>query len=111
MEVIIERAIPILDLDRVIVDRVKATSPENLELAIQGIVRSELQAIVRLGGILGFLIGVLQAGFFVLAKSASALNRDFNLRLTRQLAQVLAANQFSDIKDRTALQLCQPRNA
>ncbi|WP_298615902.1 DUF445 domain-containing protein [uncultured Thermosynechococcus sp.] len=63
MEVIIERAIPILDLDRVIVDRVKATSPENLELAIQGIVRSELQAIVRLGGILGFLIGLLQAAF------------------------------------------------
>ncbi|BCX11483.1 MAG: UPF0754 membrane protein [Thermosynechococcus sp.] len=63
MELIIERAIPILDLDRVIVDRVKATSPENLELAIQGIVRSELQAIVRLGGILGFLIGVVQAGF------------------------------------------------
>ncbi len=63
LELIIERAIPILDLDRVIVDRVKATSPENLELAIQGIVRSELQAIVRLGGILGFLIGVMQAGF------------------------------------------------
>ncbi|ATS17545.1 hypothetical protein BRW62_00915 [Parathermosynechococcus lividus PCC 6715] len=63
LELMIERAIPILDLDRVIVDRVKATSPENLELAIQGIVRSELQAIVRLGGILGFLIGLVQAGF------------------------------------------------
>lgn len=63
LELIIERAIPILDLDRVIVNRVRATSPENLELAIQGIVRSELQAIVRLGGILGFLIGLLQAGF------------------------------------------------
>jgi len=63
LELIIERVIPILDLDRVIVDRVKATSPENLELAIQGIVRSELQAIVRLGGILGCLIGLVQAGF------------------------------------------------
>ncbi|WP_277868139.1 DUF445 domain-containing protein [Candidatus Synechococcus calcipolaris] len=63
LEIIVERALPILDLDRVIVERVQETTPENLELAIQGIVRTELQAIVTLGGILGFLIGLGQAGF------------------------------------------------
>ncbi|MDX2097838.1 MAG: DUF445 family protein [Leptolyngbyaceae cyanobacterium bins.59] len=61
LEKIVAQAIPILDIDQVIIDRVKATSPENLEAAIQGIVRSELQAIVNLGGILGFVIGILQS--------------------------------------------------
>jgi uncharacterized membrane protein YheB (UPF0754 family) len=61
LEVIMEQVIPILDLDRVIIDRVKATSPQDLEAGIQGIVKSELQAIVNLGGILGFLIGLLQS--------------------------------------------------
>ena len=37
-----------------------ATSPQNLEMAVQGIVKNELQAIVNLGGILGFLVGVFQ---------------------------------------------------
>jgi len=63
LEVIVEKAIPILDLDTVIVERVKATSPENLEAAIQGIVKTELQAIVTLGGVLGFVIGMAQAVF------------------------------------------------
>jgi uncharacterized membrane protein YheB (UPF0754 family) len=61
LEKIVAQAIPILSIDQVIIDRVKATSPENLEDAIQGIVKSELQAIVNLGGILGFVIGILQA--------------------------------------------------
>ncbi len=61
LEVIVAQAIPILNIDDVIINRVKATSPANLEAAIQGIVRSELQAIVNLGGILGFVIGGLQS--------------------------------------------------
>jgi uncharacterized membrane protein YheB (UPF0754 family) len=56
-----EQVIPILNLDQVIVERVKATSPQDLEAGIQGIVKSELQAIVNLGGILGFVVGLLQS--------------------------------------------------
>ncbi len=66
LESLIAQVIPILNIDQVIMDRVKGTSPRDLELAIQGIVRSELQAIVNLGGILGFLIGVFQSIFFYL---------------------------------------------
>lgn len=61
LENIVAQAIPILNIDQVIIDRVKATSPADLEGAINGIVRNELQAIVNLGGILGFLIGALQS--------------------------------------------------
>ncbi|HEY9828832.1 MAG TPA: DUF445 family protein [Stenomitos sp.] len=58
---LVAQAIPILNLDQVIVERVKATPPESLEEAIQGIVKSELQAIVNLGGILGLAIGLFQS--------------------------------------------------
>ncbi len=61
LEKIVAQAIPILNIDQVIKDRVKATSPADLEAAINGIVRSELQAIVNLGGILGLIIGALQS--------------------------------------------------
>ena len=61
LETIVAQAIPILNIDQVIMDRVKGTSPEELEDAINGIVKSELQAIVNLGGILGFAIGLLQS--------------------------------------------------
>lgn len=61
LEKIVAEAIPILNIDQVIVDRVKSTSAEELEAAIEGIVKSELQAIVTLGGILGFAIGALQS--------------------------------------------------
>jgi uncharacterized membrane protein YheB (UPF0754 family) len=61
LEKIVAQAIPILNIDQVIIDRVKATSPADLEAAINGIVRSELQAIVNLGGVLGLLIGALQS--------------------------------------------------
>ncbi|HEY9872219.1 MAG TPA: DUF445 family protein, partial [Candidatus Obscuribacterales bacterium] len=57
---IVAQVIPILNIDQVIIDRVKATSPADLENAIQGIVKSELQGIVNLGGILGFVVGILQ---------------------------------------------------
>lgn len=60
LESLVAQVIPILNIDQVIINRVRATSPADLEMAIQGIVRSELQAIVNLGGILGFVIGLLQ---------------------------------------------------
>ena len=60
LEKIVAEVIPILSIDQVIMSRVKATTPENLEAAVQGIVKSELQAIVNLGGVLGFTIGLLQ---------------------------------------------------
>ncbi|MGV0026653.1 DUF445 domain-containing protein [Phormidesmis priestleyi] len=66
LEKIVEQAIPILNIDQVIVDRVKATSPADLENAINGIVKSELQAIVNLGGILGLVIGLLQSASLLL---------------------------------------------
>ncbi|MGB5771745.1 MAG: DUF445 family protein, partial [Crocosphaera sp.] len=65
LEKIVAQAIPILSIDQVIIDRVNATSPQNLEMAVQGIVKSELQAIVNLGGILGFMVGVFQTILFL----------------------------------------------
>ncbi|MGD2182228.1 DUF445 family protein [Lusitaniella coriacea LEGE 07167] len=67
LEKIIAQIIPILSIDRVIVERIRATSPEHLESTIQTIVKSELQAIVNLGGFLGFVIGLLQAVFLFLS--------------------------------------------
>ena len=60
LENLVAQVIPILAIDQVIINRVMATTPEDLELSIQGIVKNELQAIVNLGGILGFTIGLLQ---------------------------------------------------
>ena len=60
LEKLVAQAIPILSIDEVIIERVGATSPEELETAVQGIVKKELQAIVNLGGILGFVVGLLQ---------------------------------------------------
>ena len=60
LEKLVAQAIPILSIDQVIINRVSATSPEDLEIAVQGIVKNELQAIVNLGGILGFIVGLLQ---------------------------------------------------
>lgn len=66
MESIVAQVIPILELDTVIIERIEATPPQNLELAVQGIVRSELQAIVNLGGVLGLTIGILQTVILLL---------------------------------------------
>ncbi len=65
LEKIVAQVIPILSIDEVIVERVKATSPEELEVATQSIVKNELQAIVNLGGILGIVIGLLQSILFL----------------------------------------------
>lgn len=65
LEKIVAQAIPILDLDTVIFNRVMATSAQDLEMAIQGIVRDELQAIIYIGGFLGVVIGLMQSLFLV----------------------------------------------
>ncbi|WP_414550821.1 DUF445 domain-containing protein [Anabaena sp. CCY 0017] len=69
LEKIVAQVIPILSIDQVIVDRVKSTSPADLEAAIEGIVKNELQAIVTLGGVLGFIIGLLQVGFLMFTQA------------------------------------------
>ena len=66
LENIVAQAIPILNIDQVIIDRVMATSPQQLEVAVNGIVKSELQAIVNLGGILGIIVGSLQTVLLLL---------------------------------------------
>jgi len=60
LENLVSKAIPILNIDQVIIDRVKSTSPQELETAVNGIVKSELQGIVNLGGILGVIVGSMQ---------------------------------------------------
>ncbi|MEB3160685.1 MAG: DUF445 family protein [Synechocystis sp.] len=64
LEKIVKQVIPILAIDQVIINRITETSPAELEAAVQAIVKSELQAIVNLGGLLGLVIGGLQSGFF-----------------------------------------------
>ena len=66
MEAIVAEVIPILAIDQVIIDRVKSTSAADLEGAIEGIVKNELQAIVNLGGLLGFIVGLTQTLLLVL---------------------------------------------
>ena len=65
LEKLVAQVIPILSIDQLIIDRVKATSAEELEMAIQGIVKSELQAIVNLGGVLGLIVGLLQTALLL----------------------------------------------
>jgi len=66
LEKIVAKAIPILSIDQVIIDRVKATSPADLESNVQSIVKSELQAIVNLGGVLGLVVGLIQTVLLLL---------------------------------------------
>jgi uncharacterized membrane protein YheB (UPF0754 family) len=61
LEAIVAQAIPILQLEQVIVDQVIATSPADLEAGINDLVQTELQAIVNLGGVLGLAVGILQS--------------------------------------------------
>ena len=66
LEKLVANIIPILSIDEVIVERVKSTSPEDMEIAIQAIVKTELQAIVNLGGVLGVIVGLIQTVFLLL---------------------------------------------
>ncbi|OUC14533.1 MAG: hypothetical protein B0A82_11765 [Alkalinema sp. CACIAM 70d] len=60
LENIVIEVLPILDIDQVIINRVMATPPEEMEAGINELVQTELQAIVNLGGVLGVAIGLLQ---------------------------------------------------
>jgi uncharacterized membrane protein YheB (UPF0754 family) len=66
LERLVTQIIPILSLDQVIIEKIMATTPEELEEATEGIVKSELQAIVNLGGLLGFIVGLFQAALLFL---------------------------------------------
>jgi uncharacterized membrane protein YheB (UPF0754 family) len=68
LEKIVKQIIPILAIDQVIINRINETPAAELETAVQAIVRSELQAIVNLGGVLGLIIGGLQTGFFLVGR-------------------------------------------
>ncbi|NEP04694.1 MULTISPECIES: DUF445 domain-containing protein [Okeania] len=68
LENIVAQAIPILNIDQVIIDRVKGTSPEELEVAVNVIVKNELQAIVNLGGVLGVVVGLFQTILLLLQR-------------------------------------------
>lgn len=61
LEDLVAAALPVLALEDLIIGRVEATPAADLEAAIQGIVRSELQAIVNIGGVLGVLLGCVQS--------------------------------------------------
>jgi uncharacterized membrane protein YheB (UPF0754 family) len=61
LENIVAQAIPILQIEQVIIDRVIATPPAAMEAGINELVQTELQAIVNLGGVLGLVIGGLQS--------------------------------------------------
>lgn len=61
LESLMVQVIPVMNIDQVIIDRVNATSPAELEANIQAIVRQELTAIVNLGGVLGILVGLGQS--------------------------------------------------
>jgi uncharacterized membrane protein YheB (UPF0754 family) len=61
LEAIVMEAIPILEIDQVIINRVVATPPEEMEAGINELIQTELQAIVNLGGVLGVVIGILQS--------------------------------------------------
>ena len=65
LEMIVSQAIPILSIDQVIVERIRSTPPAELEAAIEGFVKNELQAIVTLGGILGVIVGLFQTTFLL----------------------------------------------
>ena len=61
LEAIVMEAIPILEIDQVIISRVIAIPPEEMEAGLNELIQTELQAIVNLGGVLGVVIGLLQS--------------------------------------------------
>jgi uncharacterized membrane protein YheB (UPF0754 family) len=51
-----------IDVEGIVAERVNQFSHERLELLLKAVMDKELVFITRLGGVLGFLIGLLQAG-------------------------------------------------
>lgn len=57
-----------LDLEALVTEKVKAFSTDKLEQILQEIMSKEFRFIEILGGVLGFLIGLLQVGITLLAQ-------------------------------------------
>lgn len=55
-----------IDIEKVVEDRVNNFSHERLEKLLKTVIDKELGFITRLGGVLGFIIGIIQAGASVL---------------------------------------------
>jgi len=56
-----------LNLERIVTEKVKAFSGEKLEELIYNVMSKELRFVEILGGVLGFLIGLLQAGITLIS--------------------------------------------
>lgn len=56
-----------LDMERIVTEKVKAFSGEKLEELIYNVMAKELRFVEILGGVLGFLIGLLQAGITLIS--------------------------------------------
>ena len=63
---LVEQALDVADIQGVIATKIRQFSPLRMEAIIMEVSRKELGMIVSLGGILGFVIGVLQSGLMVL---------------------------------------------
>jgi uncharacterized membrane protein YheB (UPF0754 family) len=70
LESTVSKIIPILDLEGVIIDQIEATPAADLEAGVNAIVKSELQSIVNLGGILGGIVGFMQTAILWFTRSA-----------------------------------------
>lgn len=70
LESTVSKIIPILDLEGVIIDQIEATPAADLEAGVNAIVKSELQSIVNLGGILGGIVGFMQTAILWFTQSA-----------------------------------------
>lgn len=55
-----------IDIRTMVIERIEAMDLEHIESMILGLASRELKAIEYLGGVLGFLIGLVQLGFVVL---------------------------------------------
>lgn len=63
---LVERALEMADLQSLIADKIRTFSPARMESIILEVSKRELSLIVWFGGILGFLIGCIQAGLLIL---------------------------------------------
>lgn len=60
LEPLVMKFLPALGLEELVIEKITATSPEELEEAIQQVARSELQAIPYVGLTLGFFVGLFE---------------------------------------------------
>ncbi|MBF2052523.1 MAG: DUF445 family protein [Candidatus Sericytochromatia bacterium] len=62
---LVERGLEMADLQTLIANKIRAFSPARMEAIILEVSRRELRMIVWFGGVLGFLIGCLQAALLI----------------------------------------------